>query len=218
MSIVHQVKDCNTICEYFADITFTSDEQPNGPVVSKAPNVPMKIESSIDEADDISTSEEVYSYFSKTKKKMDSIRCLLCCYVLPISSFIYYPAISTLAKFLQVTLGLIDLATTSYMVMSGIAPHIIGNLVCQIGRRSVYIVALTVYLIANMGLALQNSYSVLLVLRMVQSVGSSDIVLVAPCTAPNIDWNLRYYRHCLWSGSQHSDTSGKGFFVILLES
>ncbi|RYO99670.1 hypothetical protein DL765_010924 [Monosporascus sp. GIB2] len=91
----------------------------------------------------------------------------------PMSSFVFYPAITSLATSLNVTIGLINLAITTYMVVSGITPAILGNAADKIGRRPVYLLALTVYLLANIGLALQNNFAALLVLRMLQSAGSS---------------------------------------------
>lgn len=47
------------------------------------------------------------------------------------------------------------------------------------GRRPSYIICFTIYLAANLGLGLQNSYAALLVLRCLQSAGSSGTVALA---------------------------------------
>jgi MFS family permease len=47
------------------------------------------------------------------------------------------------------------------------------------GRRPAYIICFVIYLAANLGLSLQNSYAALLVLRCVQSAGSSGTVALA---------------------------------------
>lgn len=47
------------------------------------------------------------------------------------------------------------------------------------GRRPAYIICFTIYLAANLGLGLQNSYAALLVLRCIQSAGSSGTVALA---------------------------------------
>ncbi|KAI1155919.1 major facilitator superfamily transporter [Nemania diffusa] len=94
----------------------------------------------------------------------------------PLSSFIFYPAIVPIASGLGVTVGLLNLAITTYMVVSGIVPSILGNAADKIGRRPVYILALFIYFVANIGLAVQNSYPALLVLRMVQSAGVSGTI------------------------------------------
>ena len=47
------------------------------------------------------------------------------------------------------------------------------------GRRPAYFICFIIYIIANLALALQNSYVALLILRMVQSSGSSGTVALA---------------------------------------
>lgn len=63
--------------------------------------------------------------------------------------------------------------------MQGIAPMLIAGFSDSAGRRPAYIICFTVYLAANLGLALQNSYAALLVLRCIQSAGSSGTVALA---------------------------------------
>ena len=53
-----------------------------------------------------------------------------------------------------------------------------GDLADRSGRRPVYILAFIVYFFANLGLALQNSYAALMVLRAMQSGGSSATVAI----------------------------------------
>lgn len=95
----------------------------------------------------------------------------------PMSSFIFYPAITAISDGLNVSVGLVNLAITTYMVVSGVAPSLLGNAADKLGRRPVYILTLGTYLVANIGLALQNNYPALLALRMLQSAGSSGELL-----------------------------------------
>ncbi|KAK2599452.1 hypothetical protein N8I77_011206 [Diaporthe amygdali] len=94
----------------------------------------------------------------------------------PMSSFIFYPAITAISNGLSVSIGLVNLAITTYMIVSGIAPALLGNAADTLGRRPIYILVLVIYLGANIGLALQNSFPALLVLRMLQSAGSSGTI------------------------------------------
>ena len=114
-----------------------------------------------------------YSAFSKRQKRYILFLIALAAVCSPLSSFIYYPATVTLARDLGVTVEKINLGVTTYMVVSGITPAIVGDLADQIGRRPVYLFTLGIYLAANVGLALQSNYAALLVLRAVQSAGSS---------------------------------------------
>ena len=91
-----------------------------------------------------------------------------------LSSFIYYPSITAISRSLHVSVELVNLTITSYQVVSGIAPSILGDLADQSGRRPVCLIAFTLYFSANVGLALQDSYTALVVLRCLQSAGASS--------------------------------------------
>lgn len=114
-----------------------------------------------------------YSEFTKAQKKWIVLVVAFAGMFSPLSSFIYYPAIHTIALDLNVTITLVNLTITSYMIVSGIAPAIVGDLADMVGRRPVYLATFLVYLAANIGLASQRSYPILLVLRMLQSAGGS---------------------------------------------
>ena len=116
-----------------------------------------------------------YSAFTKKQKRWLVFLAALAGMFSPMSSFIFYPAINSVADGLGVTVGLVNLAITTYMVVSGITPAILGNAADKVGRRPVYVLALGLYFVANVGLALQNDFAALLVLRMVQSAGSSGV-------------------------------------------
>lgn len=61
-----------------------------------------------------------------------------------------------------------------------------GSLSEFAGRRPVYIICFTIYIGANIGLALQNSYLALLIFRAVQSSGSSGTVALATAVAADL--------------------------------
>ena len=89
------------------------------------------------------------------------------------SSFVYLPALVPISADLNVSLFLINLTVTSYLVVAGVAPAFMGDMADQNGRRPVYILMFSLMIAANVGMALQTSFPALLVLRMVQSAGSS---------------------------------------------
>lgn len=121
----------------------------------------------------MSTDPEPFSVFTPLQKRWILFLTGFAGAFSPLSSFIFFPAIVPIASSLGVTVGLLNLAITTYMVVSGIVPAILGSAADKIGRRPAYIVALCIYFTANIGLAVQNSYPALLVLRMVQSAGVS---------------------------------------------
>ncbi|KAI4161106.1 MAG: hypothetical protein LQ342_005143 [Letrouitia transgressa] len=94
----------------------------------------------------------------------------------PLSANIYFPTLTTLAKDLKVSDELINLTLTSYMIFQGLAPTVFGDLADMVGRRPAYIVGFIIYTAANIGLALQNNYAALFILRCLQSTGSSGTV------------------------------------------
>jgi multidrug resistance protein len=59
------------------------------------------------------------------------------------------------------------------MIFQGLSPTIFGDFGDMAGRRPAYILAFLIYICANIGLALQRNFVALLILRCVQSAGSS---------------------------------------------
>lgn len=125
------------------------------------------------ETEKIGRSNAPYSGFTNSQRKQVALLVAFAAMFSPLSSFIYYPCIDSIAKDLGVTVELMNLTITSYMVVSGIAPAIIGDFADILGRRPIYMITFIIYFAANVGLATQKSYPALLVLRMVQSAGSS---------------------------------------------
>jgi Na+/melibiose symporter-like transporter len=114
-----------------------------------------------------------YSTFTLSQKRGIIFLVSLAATFSPLSSFIYYPALHSIAKDIGVSLHMMDLTVTSYMIVSAIAPSIMGEMADQVGRRPIFLLMLVVYVIANIGLALQRSFAALILLPMLQSLGSS---------------------------------------------
>ena len=70
--------------------------------------------------------------------------------------------------------------------MQGLSPTFIGSWSDQAGRRPLYIVCFVIYICANIGLALQSNYAALIVLRMLQSAGSSPLISLAQAVVADI--------------------------------
>lgn len=115
----------------------------------------------------------VYSAFTRRQKNAIIGLAAFAGWFSSVSSFIYFPAIPSIAKDLNQSTENINLTVTAYLIVSGIIPSIIGNAADRFGRRPVLILALTVYLGSNIGLALQSSFGLLFFLRMLQSAGVS---------------------------------------------
>lgn len=121
-------------------------------------------------------SQQSFSAFSKYEKLFIVVMVTLASFFSPLSGQIYYPVMPTLVRNYHLTPELINLTVTTYMIFQGLAPSFMGTFADTGGRRPAYIIAFAVYTAANIGLALQNSFAALLVLRCLQSAGSSGTV------------------------------------------
>ncbi|KAL2005421.1 hypothetical protein VTN00DRAFT_2632 [Thermoascus crustaceus] len=125
------------------------------------------------------SNNNVYTAFSTTEKRGIIFLIAVAGFFSPFTAFIYFPALESIAVDLNVSIQLINVTITMYLVIQGIIPSIFGNLADVIGRRPIYIIAFSIYLCASLGLAFQKSYAALLVLRMLQSAGSSGTIMLA---------------------------------------
>ncbi|KAL6398982.1 putative MFS transporter [Ilyonectria robusta] len=120
-----------------------------------------------------------YSIFTTTQKKWIVVIAASASWFSTASSFIYFPAIPFMSQDLGVSTEKINLTVTSYLIASGIFPAITGSAADRYGRRPVFIVSLGAYVAVNIGLAVQRSFPVLFVLRMLQSIAISGTVSFA---------------------------------------
>lgn len=118
---------------------------------------------------------EPFSVFTTLEKKWIAFVASFGAMFSTLSSYIYFPALVPMANDLGVSVALVNLTVTSYLIVAGIAPAFMGDIADQGGRRPAYILMFALVFGSNIGLALQNSYPVLFVLRMVQSVGASGM-------------------------------------------
>ncbi|KAJ0121989.1 hypothetical protein J7T55_002500 [Diaporthe amygdali] len=120
-----------------------------------------------------------YTVFTKGQKRFISLTASFAAMFSTLMSYIYYPALVPMSRSLGVSVSLINLTVTSYLIVAAIAPAFMGDMADQAGRRPIYILMFTLLIAANIGIALQNSYAALFVLRMLQSAGSSGLTSVA---------------------------------------
>lgn len=123
--------------------------------------------------------ETPYSSFSPAQKTLLAFAASVSAMFSGLSSFVYYPAVTALARSLHVSIESINLTITAYFVVSGLAPSILGDMADHMGRRPISLLALALYFNANLGLALQNNYIALVVLRCLQSAGASSTIALA---------------------------------------
>ena len=116
-----------------------------------------------------------YSLFTKGEKHWIVILIAFAGWFSTLSSFVYYPAITSIAIDLHTTVAKISLTVTSYLIVSGFVPSITSDSADMFGRRPVCIASLVIYIMANIGLAFQKSFPALFFLRMLQTAGISGM-------------------------------------------
>ncbi|KAI0482167.1 chloramphenicol resistance protein [Xylariaceae sp. FL0804] len=127
-----------------------------------------------------------YTVFSPGMKRWIIAMNCVSAFISPMTANIYFPALPQLAKDLHVSTEKILLTLTTYMIFQGLSPTIFGDFGDVAGRRPAFIVAFTIYLAANIGLALQRNYIALLLLRMLQSGGSSGSIALVYAVVADI--------------------------------
>ncbi|KAI1756751.1 major facilitator superfamily domain-containing protein [Xylaria castorea] len=129
---------------------------------------------------------EPYSIFDKRQKALIVFIAATAATFSGFASNIYFPALATVASDLDVTIELINLTVTSYLIFQGIAPSIWGPLSDAKGRRLAYCCTFLVFLGACVGLAETRNYATLVVLRSLQSSGSASTIAVGSAVIGDI--------------------------------
>ncbi|KAF2009885.1 MFS general substrate transporter [Aaosphaeria arxii CBS 175.79] len=125
-----------------------------------------------------------YSAFSNGMKWWIIFLVSISALISPFAATLYYPALNVMSDVLHISPTMTNVSLTTYMIAQAIAPAIIGNLSDNSGRRIAFLVSYVIFILANIGLALQTNYAALLILRMVQAVGASaSIALTVAVTA-----------------------------------
>lgn len=93
--------------------TFADSSEPESPPES------ADIETSVSSNVSFDSMNDAYSDFSIAEKRGIVLMTAFASLFSPLSSFIYYPAITYISKDLNVSIELINLTVTSYMVVLG---------------------------------------------------------------------------------------------------
>lgn len=96
-----------------------------------------------------------------------------------IGSPIYYPALDILKHHFKISEEMVNLSIVVYMLCQGISPSVCGGLADRFGRRPVLLANLVIFIIASCALACIDNYTVLLILRCIQSCAISPAVAIS---------------------------------------
>ncbi|KXT04094.1 hypothetical protein AC578_4915 [Pseudocercospora eumusae] len=113
-------------------------------------------------------SSEDYSIFTTGQKRAIIVAGPFAAWFSPMSGSLYHPALNSAASDLHVSSPKANTTVTAYLIVHGLAPMMIAGLSDKAGRRPGYLICLTIYIIANIALALQNDHTAPLLLRMLQ--------------------------------------------------
>ncbi|KAK0718577.1 major facilitator superfamily domain-containing protein [Lasiosphaeria miniovina] len=128
----------------------------------------------------------VYSIYTTWEKRWIVVGGSLAATFSPLTAQIYLPALTVLARDFSVTDTQINLTVTTYMIFQAIAPMFIGGFADTAGRRPAYALCFVIYIAANIGLARCQTYAQLLVVRSIQSAGSSSTVALCQAIVADI--------------------------------
>ena len=129
--------------------------------------------------DQIECIMERYSIFTQAEKWCIVAMVSYAAWFSTLTSFIYYPAIHQLSQTFAVSVDKINLTITIYMAVATVAPTLVGDTADTLGRRPVYVIALSFYMGANLAIALAKSYEALLGLRLLQALAISGMLYVS---------------------------------------
>ncbi|KAL1849008.1 hypothetical protein Plec18170_007667 [Paecilomyces lecythidis] len=124
------------------------------------------------------TPEPPYSIFDHRQKWLIIILVSTAATFSGFASNIYFPALPTIANDLNVSVELVNLTVTSYLIFQGLAPSLWGPVSDVKGRRTAYIGTFLVFFGACIGLAETKNYATLIVLRCLQSTGSASTIAI----------------------------------------
>ncbi|KXG50208.1 Major facilitator superfamily domain, general substrate transporter [Penicillium griseofulvum] len=171
---------------------FSSTETLKGPEVTdksvnSSPNLPpqdekvLSVPSTPAETSNIENhilSSPPYHVFPRSRKLLMVIIVSLAAIFSPLSSNIYFPALSDVAEELNVSMSLATLTITIYMIVQGLAPSFWGSFSDVVGRRVIFICTFAVYIISNIALAVSTNYAELMVFRGLQAAGSAATISI----------------------------------------
>ena len=122
----------------------------------------------------------LYTTFTRNEKHLLTLLLGLATITSPLTATIYFPLLPLLRTHFHTSAQAINLTITLYIIFQALSPAIFGPLSDTLGRRPVYLLTLGLYVVGNIGLAVnKSSYAALLALRALQSLGASAAFAVS---------------------------------------
>ncbi|KAL1835672.1 hypothetical protein VTK73DRAFT_5469 [Phialemonium thermophilum] len=113
-----------------------------------------------------------YSVYGPWEKRLIVLGAALSAFFSPLTAQIYLPALPQLSEDFHVSASKMNLTVTTYMIFQGVTPMLIGGFADAAGRRPAFVLCFVIYVAANIGLALSDSFGALLGVRCLHSSAS----------------------------------------------
>lgn len=132
---------------------------------------------------ELMSDEEFYSRFSSKRKTLIVFIVSLSCFLSPLSSMSFLPAVSIIAARFNTTGTIINVSNAVYCIVMAISPCLIGPFGSIYGKRFTFVLCLALFVIASILTALSQNLAMFFVFRAMSalfgtpffSVGSSTI-------------------------------------------
>lgn len=137
----------------------------------------------------VSESTAPYTVFTRSDKRLLTILLGFTTITSPLTATIYLPLLPLLRADFHTSAQAINLTITIYIIFQALSPAIFGPLSDSLGRRPVFLFTLILYVVGNLGLALNSQkhyYGVLVTLRALQSLGASAAYAVSYGVAADV--------------------------------
>ncbi|KAK8032463.1 major facilitator superfamily transporter [Apiospora arundinis] len=122
--------------------------------------------------------KEPYHVFNNRQKWQLVVIAGVLAFLAGLSSNIYFPTQDEIARELKISMAMVELTVTSYLLVQGLTCIFWGAFADEIGRRPIYLIAMVLYLLANIALSYSPNFAVLLLFRGVQSGGGASMLIL----------------------------------------
>ncbi|CAO3570454.1 unnamed protein product [Mortierella alpina] len=114
----------------------------------------------------------------RRKKNIVVLTIAYCAFVAPLGSSIYMPAVLQVKEDLNTTSSLISATLSVYVLVMGIMPVFWASLCDYYGRRPIYLVSMSIFILGSVLAAISRNIWVFFFMRALQAFGSSSVLSV----------------------------------------
>ncbi|KAK9765351.1 Dityrosine transporter 1, variant 2 [Basidiobolus ranarum] len=124
--------------------------------------------------------------FSKRKKTLIVFVVALAGLVGPIATNIFVPSLDIIRKEFDMSESVGNLTVTVFMVFLGIAPLFWGPASDKIGRRVIYLISISIFIVGSIACAFSVNGAMMIGMRGIQAIGASAVLAIGAGTISDI--------------------------------